>query len=66
MAGQPSPAAPPYRGGPSRDSVRAMDRATRRRAILCVMAASGLYTVSAALVKALATGYPAVEMMFFY
>ena len=29
------------------------------------MAASGLYTVSAALVKALATGYPAVEMMFF-
>ena len=65
MAGQPSPAAPPYRGCPSRDSVRGMDRATRRRAILCVMAASGLYTVSAALVKALATGYPAVEMMFF-
>ncbi len=42
-----------------------MDGATRRRAILCVMAASALYTVSAALVKALAGGYPAVEMMFF-
>ncbi len=29
------------------------------------MAASALYTVSAALVKALAAGYPAVEIMFF-
>lgn len=42
-----------------------MDGGTRRRAILCVMAASGLYTVAAALVKALAPGYPAVEIMFF-
>jgi drug/metabolite transporter (DMT)-like permease len=42
-----------------------MDRATRRRAILCVMAASALYTVAAALVKALSPGYPAVEIMFF-
>ena len=41
------------------------DRATRKRAILCVMAASALYTVSSALVKALAADYPAVEMMFF-
>ena len=41
------------------------DRATRKRAILCVMAASALYTVSSALVKALAAEYPAVEMMFF-
>ena len=41
------------------------DRATRQRAILCVMAASALYTVSSALVKALAADYPAVEMMFF-
>jgi len=42
-----------------------MDGATRRRAILCVMAASGLYTVAAALVKALATGVPVVEIMLF-
>ena len=42
-----------------------IDRATRQRAIICVLAASALYTVSAALVKALAAGYPAVEMMFF-
>jgi drug/metabolite transporter (DMT)-like permease len=42
-----------------------MDGATRRRAILCVMAASGLYTVAAALVKALALGFPVVEIMFF-
>ncbi len=41
------------------------DRATRKRAILCVMAASGLYTVASALVKAMAADYPAVEMMFF-
>lgn len=41
------------------------DRATRKRAILCVMAASALYTLSSALVKALAADYPAVEMMFF-
>ncbi|MCC6716470.1 MAG: DMT family transporter [Acetobacteraceae bacterium] len=42
-----------------------IDRATRQRAILCVMAASALYTVAAALVKSLAADYPAVEMMFF-
>ena len=41
------------------------EAATRRRAILCVLAASALYTVAAALVKSLATNYPAVEMMFF-
>jgi drug/metabolite transporter (DMT)-like permease len=42
-----------------------MDGSTRRRAILCVLAASGLYTVAAALVKAMATGFPVVEIMFF-
>jgi drug/metabolite transporter (DMT)-like permease len=41
------------------------DRATRQRAILCVMAASGLYTVAAALVKSMAAEFAAVEMMFF-
>jgi drug/metabolite transporter (DMT)-like permease len=41
------------------------DAATRRRAILCVLAASALYTVAAALVKALAPTYPPVELMFF-
>jgi drug/metabolite transporter (DMT)-like permease len=41
------------------------DRATRKRAILCVMAASALFTVAAALVKSLAGDYPAVEIMFF-
>jgi drug/metabolite transporter (DMT)-like permease len=41
------------------------EAATRRRAILCVLAASALYTVAAALVKALAPDYPPVELMFF-
>jgi drug/metabolite transporter (DMT)-like permease len=41
------------------------DRATRQRAILCVMAASGLYTVAAALVKSMAADFAAVEIMFF-
>ena len=41
------------------------DRATRQRAILCVMAASGLYTVAAALVKSMAAEFATVEIMFF-
>jgi len=37
----------------------------RRRAILCVLGASGLFTVSSALVKAFAPGFPTAEVVLF-
>lgn len=37
----------------------------RRRAILCVLGASALFAVAAALVKGVAPGFPTVELVFF-